>query len=59
MSKDTKLGNNLFYTLKDEDGKLRPLAGLWLSNGYMLEEAEASAIKLKCTVVLVKLEEQS
>lgn len=58
MTKDTKLGDNLYYTLKDETGILRPLAGLWLSNGYGLEEARALASKVKCSVVVVKLEEQ-
>lgn len=52
-----KLGDDIYYTLKDEDGIMRPLAGLWTSDGYGKEAAEERAAKLKHTVITVKITE--
>lgn len=58
MKMNEKLGDNLWYTLKDNEGVVRPLAGLWESNGYGKEAAEERAKKVKSTVIVVKIEEQ-
>lgn len=56
-TKSKVLGDDLFYALKDEDGSIAPLSGLWKSDGYGKEMAEERASKISGTeVVLVRVE---
>ena len=52
-----KLGDDIYYTIKDEDGIVRPLAGLWASDGYGKDAAEERAAKIHSTVVAVRITE--
>lgn len=43
--------------MKDEDGILRPLAGIFNGNKYGKEDAEAKAERINCHVAKVELKE--
>lgn len=55
--KRLQLSPDMYYTIKDEDGIIRPQAGLWPSTGYGREDAEERATKTRSTVALVRITE--
>lgn len=49
---------DVYYTVKDDEGTVQPRAGLWESSGYGLEAAQDAIKRMKgCTITKVRITE--
>lgn len=49
------MNKKLVYTLRDEDGELYPIAGIFKYDQYGLDDAEERAVKVGLQVATVEL----